>query len=298
MLDVAFVQRRGSARTSNNVEACNEMTPPNSAIRSSSRSVPARLGLASWRGRLAWLAGLGVLVMVICWVLARHTPDWYVPLDPADDGVQRAALAAQTRATQDLHNALERLPLGEQRWSITQEEVNALLAVKTELRRSPITDPFVIFARGQITLCARVKQLPGADPQGGVGSLTFDVGMTSGAAGGEAMGLVKLTRVRVGDLPVPRSLVERQLRAQEPGMIQAIHQALELQIGGRDAGRVGPIIEQIIRSAGDERPFPLRYKGESRELIIRELRVEDGAFTLVLASVKPAATGTRAAPVP
>ena len=77
-------------------------------------------------------------------------------------------------------------------------------------------------------------------------------------------------------------------------MIQAVRQALEMQVGTRDADKVGPILEQIIRSAGDEQPFPLHFQGGSRELIIRELRVDDGVFSMVLAPVKPAAT--RAAP--
>jgi hypothetical protein len=287
----------GPAGTSNNVEARIQMTAPRFST-SVRRSLPAHLGLASWRGRGAWLAGLVVLALLICWLLARMTPAWYVALDPADDGVQRTAGEAQNRLIVDLHNATERLPLGEQRWSITQDEVNALLAVKADLQRSPISDPYVVFSRGQVTLCARLRQLPGDDPAGGVGSLTFAVGTVNDANRGEAMGLVKLTQVWAGKLPLPRSLIEGRLRAQVPEIMEAARQAVEMQFGARAAEKARPIIEQIVRSAGTGQHFPLRYPWDTREFVIRELRVDDGAFTIVLAPVKPAATDPRAAPAP
>jgi hypothetical protein len=294
MLDVAFVQRRPWGGGSNNVEASITMSPPISGTGSRRRSLPARLGLATWRGRLAWLGALVVLVVVVCWMLARMTPAWYLPLDPADDIVQRVAGDAQNRAYTDLHNAVQRLPLGEQSWSISQDEVNALLAVKGDLGHGP-ADPFVRFAPGQITLSARVRQLPGADPRGGVGALTFSVGITR-EAGREPMGLVRLTRVQAGNLPLPRSVVEKSLQQQIPQMIAAVQQAVEMQFGSRPAVKARSLIEEIVRTIGSGQPFPLQYTWENRDFVIRELHVDEGRFTIVLAPVKPASVPRSATP--
>jgi hypothetical protein len=273
------------------------MNPPLSSSTPRPRSLPARLGLASWRGRFAWLAALILAALLVCWILARATPAWYRPLDPADDAVQRTAGIAQTHITVDLHNLGQRLPLGEQSWTITQDQVNALLAVKADAQDGRIADPFVIFSPGRVTFSARFRQLPAADPRGGVGSLTLAVGMTRDG-GPDPMGLIQLERLHAGDLPLPRSLVAGRLQAQLPELIDAVRQAVEMQFGARPAEKARPIIEQIVRCAATGQPFPLRYKWETREFVIRELRVDDGAFTVVVAPVKPPAATSRAAGTP
>jgi hypothetical protein len=254
------------------------------------RSLLARLGLASWRGRFAWLAGLLFTFLLVCWILARLTPAWYLPLDPADDGVQRTAGEAENHLRFDLHTALERLPLGEQRWTITEDEVNALLAVKTNLTQGPITDPCVTFTRGQITISARAKKLPGGDPNGGIGSVRFSVGVVGNGSDPGGQGLVKVTGVWAGDLPLPKSIVENALRAQVPAIVDAVRQSLQMQFNPRDIDKAAPIYENIIRSIANGQPFPLRYKWDSREFVVRDLLVEKGSLTIVMAQIKPAPT--------
>jgi len=75
-------------------------------------------GLLARPLRLA--VGSAVVAATICWMLARMTPSWYMPLDPADDNVMRLAGRAQNLLYFELRNAAERVPLGAQRWTITQ----------------------------------------------------------------------------------------------------------------------------------------------------------------------------------
>src|SRR6185295_18861184 len=90
------------------------------------RSTWDRLHLSTWRGRFAWLFGLVLLALFICWVLVRTTPSWYRPLDPDDPGVVNTASRAQSLMI-DLTSSHN----GPITWSITQDELNSLLSVIT-----------------------------------------------------------------------------------------------------------------------------------------------------------------------
>jgi hypothetical protein len=270
------------------------------------RSLLSKLRLASWRQRFEWLIAMLFVVVVACWILARMTPSWYAPLAATDDNVIRDASRAQTLLYFELRNTAERVPLGEQRWTITQDEVNSFLAVNTappqtaeggggggtrpptDPARTLASDPFVVFTKGQVTVCARISKLPSADPQGGIGSLTFSVGVVN-APDGKPMGQVKLMRVWAGNLPVPRSLLEPWLAKQVPGITEAVQRMAQLQFGVRGMGKTEPIMQQIVQSVGEGRPFPLQYKVDNKEFLIKELRVDDGSLTVVLAPLKPAA---------
>ncbi len=271
------------------------------------RSLLAKMGLASWRGRFAWCAGLLLISVLVCWLLARMTPSWYLPFDRDNLNVQDTASRAWNLLTWELSNTAEKVPQGEQRWSITQDEINSLLAVKASPPmlngdqllmnpvRNPVSDPFVVFGQGQVTLCARMIQLPSGESQGGVGSLTYSVGIVRDA-GGQPMGLVKLTNVWAGYLPIPRSFVEARLRALVPSITEAVQQIVEFQTGVRENDKMTQMIQQIMQNIGAGKPFPLQYKIDNKEFIIKELTVDDGTFTIVLAPVKPPASPTRPTP--
>src|SRR5437016_2717995 len=81
------------------------------------------------RGWLAASLTALFLVLSISWALSRATPPWYQPLDPSADTVIDDADRTQ-RLLLDLHNVVERVPLGEQTWTITQDQVNSLLAIR------------------------------------------------------------------------------------------------------------------------------------------------------------------------
>jgi hypothetical protein len=277
------------------------------------RSLLSKLRLASWRQRFEWLLGMLLVAVLVCWYLSRMTPSWYAPLSATDDNVMRLASRAQNLLYFELRNTAERVPLGEQRWTITQDEANSFLAVNTapptagsggdmtrpaaDPSKTLVSDPFVIFSPGQVTVCARISKLPGGDPQGGVGSLTFSVGVVVGPDG-QPMGQIKLLKVWAGNMPVPRSLLDPWLAQQASGMTQAVQRMAQLQFGVRDVAKTEPILQQIVHGIGEGRPFPLQYKVDNKEFLIKELRVDDGALTVVLAPLKPAAVSPRPTTAP
>jgi hypothetical protein len=265
-----------------------------------------KLLLHNWRGRFAWATALVVLTLVTCWLLVRATPSWYRPMDPRDQGVIDTMSRATLLVTTELNNAVQRVPLGEQHWSISQDEINCFLAADTapplnadgtptalDAARNPITDPFVIFKKGQVTVAARYIKLPGDDPQGGVGSMTFSVGMARGADG-SSMGLVKLLSVHAGYMPVPRSFVTSRMRAMAPTLATVATEAAQIQSNGHHSESSQVIIGQIIHSLVNGEPFPLRYNIDRKDVVIKEFVVEDGRFSLVLCPPALAAPGVPA----
>ncbi len=252
-----------------------------------------RLRLHSWLGRLGWAGGLLVLAVLIGWLLVRVTPGWYRPMTPLDQGVIDTKSGAQMLLA-ELNNAAQRVPLGDQRWSITQDEINCFLATDTapplnadgtptafDPARNPITDPFVVLKKGQVTVAARLTKLPGDDPQGGVGSLTFSVGMVRGGDG-SAMGLVKLTSVHAGYMPVPRSLVTSRMQALAPTLITVGNEVAQIQLNGHHPDASQAMIGQVIQSMINGESFPLRYRFDGKDVLIKDFAVEDGRFTVVL----------------
>jgi len=248
-------------------------------------SVWAKLHLNTWLGRLGWAFGLVLVVLLTAWILARTTPGWYQPLDPNDDVVSAEASRAES-LWGELNNTVQRVPLGDQTWTISQNELNSFLAVYAHLALdqagNPITDPYVCFRNGEVTIAARSVKLPSGYKQGGVGSVTFSVGTVVGPDG-STMGLVKLQSVKVGLLTVPKSLVESRLRAMTPAIVTtAVDAGRQLGSGSHsNSGHsLDAMIEQITRAVAVGEPFPLRYRIDRKDVVIKELKVEDGRFTV------------------
>jgi len=282
-------------------------TPP--ATPATGPSVWARFHLATWRGRFAWFFALVLLAFFTCWVLVRMTPSWYRPLDPDDPGVVQTAGRAQTLVTFELHNAAERVMMGPQRWTITQDELNSFLAVNTtppfdetgkrgtlDPVKYPLTDPYIVFKKGSVMLCARFTKVPGQSPQGGVVSVTFSVGTVTGPDG-SLMGLVKLTDVHAGRMPLPRSIVQERLSANVGGINAIVRQVAQIDLGKRDMKDADPLLEQMVRCAIEGQPFPMRYRSNGKDFTVQELNVDDGVFSVVLASM-PATTRPPPATLP
>jgi hypothetical protein len=262
------------------------------------RSLWASLHLNTWRGRFAWVMGFAVLLVATGVLLSRATPFWYRPLDKNDQTVNDLATRANILLTYELRNTAQRVPLGEQRWRITQDELNSYLATNLGVafdsgggggKAPPVSRPCVSFSPGQVTVSARSTRIPGGGgAQGGVGTLVFSVGIVQGADG-KPMGLVKLTGVWIGYLPVPMSLVRSRLQGLVPAVVTAVEEAIELSLGARDPAQWESATDKIIESIGESRPFPLQYRIERKDLVIRELTVDDNAFTLVVAPAAPVA---------
>jgi hypothetical protein len=256
-----------------------------------------------WRGWLAACGGFFLTLLLVCWVLSRMTPRWYFPLDPTDLAVIDNSDRAQKLMLQ-LHNIVQRVPLGEQRWSISQDELNSQLAIlcapplNADGSRTPpvkpafISDPVVIFTPGKVTVAARCTRIPSGDPRGGVASAVFSVGLMDGGQG-KQMGLVKLDSVWVGYLPVPRSLVQRQLQAYMPEIVKAVQERITMQVSARDVARVQEYVEEVVQDVTQARPFPLQYTVDRKQLVIKQLQVDDGQFSLALVPPTPAAVMPR-----
>jgi len=233
--------------------------------------------------RLFIAFALLALLTFIAWTLMRMTPSWYVPLDPTSqhviDLMERAQNSLDLRLGAKLHNAIESVPLDEQSWSISQDEVNALIASR---RVGDGAAPLVIFTPGKITFAARSKRIPSSHPDGGVGSIVITISPNNA---------IKLHRARLGRLPIPKFLVERRLTALAPEIIVAVQQQILLQVGSApNTQDIEPIITNILRG----NPLP---PIDANRIIIKAIRIDDGLFTIIFApSPTPPTKSTTTAP--
>jgi hypothetical protein len=248
--------------------------PPSSAP--GRKSLYVRLWLNTWRGRAMWFFAGVVLAFAVVWTLVRMTPGTYRPLDPTDNMVIDLSARAQNLIRYELHTKVERVPLGEQTWTITQDEVNSYLAVLPQLADERVSDPFVAFGPGTVTVSARIRDLPGATKQGGVATLVFAV--TVEEHFGRKMGQVKLVGARAGRLPVPVSWVEARIRGAMPQIVQAVEKMIQVQLNTKDVSAV----EDALQRAGAGQPFPLEYRINKKDVVVKEIKLEEGRFTVVL----------------
>ncbi len=119
----------------------------------------ARSGVKRWRPR-RWKLWSGLLLLalatgaVVSTALLYSTPDWYRPMSPTDAGMAELQGSAQVRVA-ELGNRFDNAAFAEYTWSITQDEINAELAVPTV--RWPVSSPMVIFSPGHVTVCAGAR---------------------------------------------------------------------------------------------------------------------------------------------
>jgi hypothetical protein len=232
-------------------------------------------------------AGIILLLLVGAFLMVRHTPSWYVPLDPTSDHVLDEADVAQNKVALELHNAVQRVPLGDQKWTITQDEINSLLAIRfsnaapDKAGSLPISGPLIIFSGGEVRLAVRTTKIPSGNAAGGVASIVFAVTTTTDAAG-EPIGLIKITGVYAGSLPIPKSLVEERMRRAVPTIAAVAHQTITYQLGVRDSASMMPQIETAIHAVAEGEPFPLKFVADHREVLVKEIHIDDGILTIVL----------------
>lgn len=258
-------------------------------------SIWSRLRLATWRGRFAWAGATLLILLIASWTLARMAPPWYQPLDPRNEGVIDTSGRAEQLLHFELRNTVERVVMGTQTWSITQDQLNSYLAIDVaralgasdDGKSAPASDFYVVFSPGELRVCARSTRIPGGGKAGAIATLVYSIKIIPGPDG-QPQGLVKLTGAWVGCLPVPKSLVASRLSALTPAAVAAVQQAIELRMGVRDEEQWGPVAEEIIRDASAGKPFPLHYHILHKDLVIKSLDLGKGKFTLVLAPPPPA----------
>jgi len=240
-----------------------------------------------------------VVLAVIAWLLIRMTPSWYVPFDSTSQHAIDLMDRAQLRLGSKLHNAMESVPVGEQSWSISQDEVNALIAAR---RGSlPVTGPLVIFTPGKITLAARSKYIPSGNPDGGVGSVVIRILHTPAQSPSELpANAIKIHSVWLGYLPVPKAIVESRLASMAPEIVAAVQQQMSLQAGASPRiQKIEPTLTGVLYGE----PLP-EFTYNQRQIIIKEIRVDEGLFTIIFApsphapAVVPPRPHLKTSPVP
>jgi len=256
-----------------------------------------RTGLRRYlpRSRRGWVvAVLGTLsvLAVVAFLLMRVTPWWHQPLDATQDEVVNVADDAQRRVI-ELHNTMQRSMGGENTWIIRDEHVNALLAVKfaeaagTQAHAVGVSAPSVYFGDGQITVSARTTKVPGGPADGAVVSVAFSIS-TETDMNGMAWGRFKLDGLWIGALRVPKAVAEKRIEELLPQVMPAIHQAITLQLGARNARDVGPEVERAISATLKGEAFPLRFRVNRRTVAIREITVADRTLAITFAPIQEA----------
>jgi len=255
------------------------MSAANQLRQKTKRRWPARL--------LRWAAALLVvmgIVALVCGFLMYATPKWYQPMSATDDGVENLQGNAQ-KDVLELANRFDNAAFTETTWTITQDEINAELAAPT-LHWPGVSAPMIIFAPGKVTVCARVKGVPGGDPAGGVVTVELKVQTVAGSGGNDL--LIALERVYAGKLRVPQSVVRRVIEPQLAGLGPKVHQALLMNSGETTAREYSAMITEWIDHAVSGQAYRPHFVRRQRPVILKEVRVEDGRITFYMApGVRP-----------
>lgn len=258
---------------------------------------PRRPFLRTWRGRFAIAGSIIVLLLVVAWFMARATPAWYRPLDAFDVAVQDAAEHVRLNTSSKFNQAISPRFAGDQTLVISDYDIDAFLAVSfrpnlnngietpTPVPGSPaslpVYDPFVQFSEGKVTLGIRSPRLPSNDARGGVLTISLAVNTTA-----EDAVSVRVEGVWVGNLRVPKFLVEDRLRAMTPSLVHAVRQAMRIENGANSDSedRVRTMVESFIRGE----PVVIAGNYQHQHFTVKSVHAEDGKLTIIFA--KPPAT--------
>jgi len=263
------------------------------------------------KDRRTWLivAAVVIVPLLVVFLLARMTPSWYRPLDPNSQQVIDTQDIGEHTLVSGLHNTWQKVPLGDQLWSISQVEVNSVLAwqlappLNTDGTRSypagakypVVSDPFVMFEKGRVTIAARTTKLPGSAPGGGVVSVTFAVETIPGMAPGVANTLIRMEGAWVGNLRIPRSLVERKIRSMAPAILAGLNQSYRLSTG--EPSKVMLHVEPVLHAIENGEPFYVKFPYMGREVVLKEIHLEDESLSVIFGPATPAAVRPRPEPV-
>ncbi len=253
----------------------------------------------------AWAAIIGSLLLAalfVCWILSRGTPSWYGPFASTDNRYINNIGSGQTKILADLNNALQRTPLGDQRWTITQDELNALLTcylptpdpADASVPPPLVSAPFVRLTPGLVTFAARTSRVSSSQRNGGVISASFVVESIPGT-GGMPMGHIRLASAAVGNLPIPTSIVQAKIRGLAPTLSTLINDTINRQLSSNPqrSNARDPEIETAIHAIADSEPFPLLFTYHDRKILVKEIKVDSGLLTILFAPSTPAAVPPR-----
>ncbi len=255
--------------------------PQSNLANRSPRPCPSRWRwlLRTWSGGLLLAAlAIGLLLAGVV-LLAAASPSWYQPLNPAANTVLNDATQAQA-ALLDLRNQAQNPRWRRLVWRITQDQMNALLAVTYSAADSGaarqhrpgdvLARPFVRIANHRLILAIHDRRLPGA----GIISVTITIHTSPNGPAPQAH--VRITGLRVGLLPLPPSLLTHRLAAALPRLEPSLYRMLAVYLGRRYARDMAP---QMLRRSADflhGQPFPLELRVHGHGLVLRRLDLRGG----------------------
>ncbi len=249
-----------------------------SAFRGTGRRTGFRIGRYRPKSATSWALAVVVLialVMAAAIALMLIPPYWYRPIHKMNNAVYNQADRAQA-SLMALRNQLRNPPRGSITWTITQHEVNSLLAVaygvpeKSKSAHNPggFSDPYVRFTDNQITFAARDSRVPG-NPVAGVG-VRIDL-----IRGGRNVPQARITMdaLRLGNFPLPPSLLTDRLKAVLPRLSPVVRKIIDVYAGPRYADVAAPQIVDSIAAIFSGKSFPTELRLNHRRLVVDKLVV-------------------------
>ena len=267
-----------------------------------------RGGSAFSRGRYrpksstSWILAVLILIGLICaavTALMILPPSWYRPIHTMNDAIYNQADHAQA-SLMALRNKLRKPNAGTITWTITQRDINSLLAVaygvekksKTPHNPGDLTDPFVRFTDNQITFAARDRRIPGRP----VASAGVNVILTS-SSGSPPQAHITINSLHVGDLPLPPSLLMDRLKTFLPRLAPVVGKIIDVYAGPRYARLATPQIVQSVAAIFSGKPFPTELRLNNRKLVIDKLIIR-GPSVDAAGHAQPAALTFELVPEP
>lgn len=240
---------------------------------------------------LLLLLGFLLVSSLLIGYLLYRTPSWYQPTHITDPDIDATADAAQLRIV-ELANQVQNAPVKSFTWSITQNQINSLIAVRVATNRpntnpseapssDQITDPMVYFSPGKITLAARSTRIPSSDSQGGVGSLAITLETLVPESGtGNNQVRIAVEGLAVNSLPLPRWVIKNQIDKAGPLLVREVRRIMVSNMGNKAEHFMPDIIDWLDHAQRGE-PFTPQLKTEGlRPFALKEIRVDQGKLTL------------------
>ncbi len=226
-----------------------------------------------------WVLAVVVLIFLVlagAVALMMLPPGWYRPIHQMNDAVYNQADHAQA-SLMALRNQLRDPHPGTITWTVTQRQVNSLLAVAygvptksgaSSHHPGGLTDPYIRFSDNQITFAARDRRLPG-NAVASVG-LRIDLHRGTGAA---PQARITIDALRIGNLPLPPSLLTDRLKAVLPRLAPVVRKIIDVYAGPRYATEAAPQIVDSIAAVVSGKPFPTELRFNDRRLVVNKLAI-------------------------
>lgn len=227
----------------------------------------------------SWLVAVLVLCALILAAIAALMilpPYWYRPIHTMNDAVYNQADHAQA-SLMALRNKLRSPKLGVITWTITQREINSLLAVaygvpkKNKAPANPggLTDPYVRLTNNHITFAARDSRVPG----NAVASVGVAVDLIHNADA-PPQAHITIDSLRIGNFPLPSSLITDRLKAVLPRLSPVVQNIIDVYAGPRYARTATPQIVNSVAAIFSGKPFSTALRLNHRTLIIEKLLIQ------------------------